>query len=397
MNSEDRRKARYLRRKAKRYEKREKRFGAFDDFDNVFTFDHLWESHKKCLRGVGWKTSVQKHRNRPITNVATLYIQLHNGTYKSKGFYLFTIVERGKLRHIKSVHISERVVQRCLCDYSLVPILSASMIYDNGACIKGKGIDFAKDRLNCHLQRYFREHKSNEGYALVIDYSSFFDRILHDKLKEIIRRYYSDERIIRLYEHFIDMFGEIGLGLGSQVSQISALRYPGALDQSVKSDLHVKYYARYSDDSYLIHESKDYLHFCKRKIEEFCAEYGIKLNPKKTQIVKLSRGIPFLKHRFVLLDTGEVLRLPNEESEKRMRGKIRVFARWLVEGIITFEAIENSNVSWASHLLKSNAHHKLRNMQKYYTEKIIKGALQKWQLLNSTPTSTKKETNTSIL
>ena len=46
--------------------------------------------------------------------------------------------DRHELRHIRSVHINERVVQRCLCDYSLVPVLSRSFVYDNGASIKIK-------------------------------------------------------------------------------------------------------------------------------------------------------------------------------------------------------------------------------------------------------------------
>lgn len=63
-----------------------------------------------------------------------------NNKYKSGGFYEFTIMERGKLRHIKSVHISERVVQKCLCDYSLTPMLSRTFIYD----ISKKNLNFSE-------------------------------------------------------------------------------------------------------------------------------------------------------------------------------------------------------------------------------------------------------------
>lgn len=35
-----------------------------------------------------------------------------DGTWKTKGFFAFDLMERGKLRHIRSVHIAERVVQR---------------------------------------------------------------------------------------------------------------------------------------------------------------------------------------------------------------------------------------------------------------------------------------------
>lgn len=370
MNSKERREARYHRRKEKREAKRKLAMKKYDNFDNVFTFDHLWKCYRKCVCGVGWKASTQKYRNKPITNIANAYLSLKNGTYKSKGFYTFTIVERGKERNIKSVHISERVVQRCLCDFSLIPMLTPSLIYDNGACMKGKGIDFAKDRMTCHLQRYYRENQTNEGYALVIDFSSYFDRILHHKLEEIIRAKYQDERIIKLYMHFVHMFGDIGLGLGSQISQISAIDYPNVIDQSMKSNMGVKHYGRYMDDSNLINRSKEYIHECERQILSICEEYGIVLNKKKTQIVKLSRGVPYLKQRFILTNTGKVLRIPKRDSTKRMRRKLKTFARWLNDGKITVNDISSSYYSWRSHLLRSNVFYKLQNMDKYFRETI---------------------------
>ena len=157
----------------------------YDNFDLIFTYENLWASYKKCRRGVGWKTSTQKVMNKPITTLATLYNKVHNGTYKSRGFYCFTIIERGKQRDIKSVHITERIVQSCLCDFSIIPMFTALLIYDNGACMKNKGINFAKDRTNRHLQEYYRSKGDNEGYALVMDYHSFFDLILHEVVRKI--------------------------------------------------------------------------------------------------------------------------------------------------------------------------------------------------------------------
>ena len=125
MNGEERHKVRYLRRKAKRDEKKAAAMREYDNFDKVFTFDNLWKAYRKCVCGVGWKASTQIYRNRPITNIARVLNALRSGTYKSKGFYAFTVIERGKTRHIKSVHISERVVQRCLCDNSLIPAFIA--------------------------------------------------------------------------------------------------------------------------------------------------------------------------------------------------------------------------------------------------------------------------------
>lgn len=269
--------------------------------------------------------------------------------------YTFIRIERGKERNIKSVHISERVVQRCLCDYSLIPILSRSFIYDNSACMAGKGIHFAVNRLVCHLQRHYRKYGKN-GYALVFDFSKYFDNIEHKPLKDIIDSEYTDTRLAGLVKQLVDDFGDIGLGLGSQISQACALRYPNRLDHYIKEVLRIKGYARYMDDGYLLHKSKEYLQKCLSDIKQICGELGIKLNTKKTQIVKISRGITFLQRRFVLTETGKVIIKPRPRGIVKMRRKLRVFKRKLDAGKMAFADIKTSFVSFKGHLKHCNAH-----------------------------------------
>jgi hypothetical protein len=146
-------------------------------------------------------------------------------------------------------------------------MFSNSFIHDNGASLKNKGIDFAINRITCHLHSYHREH-GNDGYALVIDFSKYFDRILHEPLIAELKRRFTDERLIKLASTFIKAFGDAGLGLGSQVSQICALMFPNKLDHFIKDKLGIKYYARYMDDSYLIHPSKEYLQHCLEEIKK---------------------------------------------------------------------------------------------------------------------------------
>lgn len=369
MTSNERKQARYLRRKAKRDEKRKERNADYDNFDKVFSFEHLWKSLQKCCKNVGWKTSTQKIRNRPITSLAKTYTRLHNGTYKSNGFYEFKIIERGKERQIKSVHISERVVQKCLCDYCLTPIFLPTLIYDNAASIKNKGIDFTKRRLVKHLRQHYAKY-GNRGNALAYDFSKYFDRIRHEILLQRTAAYISDERIMALFTHFVKCFGERGLGLGSQISQNAAIFYPNELDHAIKEKLRIKGDARYMDDGYLISDKIGTLRRALTVIKQICDKYGIVLNTKKTQIVKLSRGIPFLKHRFLLTDTGKIIKIPFKDSARAMKRKIKIFSRWVAEGkmpktdaIVSFE-------SWKSHLLRSNAHRCLRKMDLYAKQKI---------------------------
>ena len=226
---------------------------------------------------------------------------------------------------------------------------------DHSACLAGKGIHFAVNRLVCHLQRHYRKYGKN-GYALVFDFSKYFDNIEHKPLKDIIDSEYTDTRLAGLVKQLVDDFGDIGLGLGSQISQACALRYPNRLDHYIKEVLRIKGYARYMDDGYLLHESKEYLQKCLSDIKQICGELGIKLNAKKTQIIKISRGITFLQRRFVLTETGKVIIKPRPRGIVKMRRKLRVFKRKLDAGKMAFADIKTSFVSFKGHLKHCNAH-----------------------------------------
>lgn len=375
MNSNERHELRYQRRKAKRDLKKQERAEKFGDYEKVFTFANLYKAYKACCRGVGWKASTQRYKANALINVVETLDLLLEGKFKTKGFYEFDIVERGKPRHIKSVHISERVVQRCLCDNSLVPTFSNSFIYDNGACMKGKGIDFAADRFSSHLRSYWRKYRTNEGYVLTFDFSKYFDNINHEKLKAIIARCYADERLRTLLCKLVDDFGgESGLGLGSQISQVSALMYPNVLDHFVKEVLRIKYYGRYMDDGYLVHRDKGYLKTCLTRIRELCDALEIKLNEKKTQIAKLSNGVTFLKRKFYLTDNGAVIRKPSRKGITKHRQKLKKFKRRLDEGKMSLEDIRTSHVSYKGHIKHCNAYRTARSLDNRYYQLFIKGA-----------------------
>ena len=319
------------------------------------------------IKGVGWKGSVQNYRNKSLTNIARTYIELHEERYKSMGFYEFDIIERGKPRHIQSVHISERVVQRCLCDYALVPTITPKLVYDNGACIKDKGIDFALDRMTVHLKRYYARYHTNEGYALMTDFSKYFENISHEQLIRALDKILADDKLMALLSQLIHNFGgDKGLGLGSQISQVCALYYPTSLDRFIQQKMGISLYGRYMDDSRLIHPSKEHLKKCLVAIKAIAAILGIKMNPKKTQIVKIKNGLIWLKMRFVLTNTGAVYRKPYKKSIVRMRRKLKKFKVWLLQGKMTMADIDTSYQSWKGHIGKSASRRSVAEMDKLY-------------------------------
>lgn len=218
MTSEERHEARYQRRVKKRQERRLALSKSCGDFEDVFSYENLYQSGHICCRGVSWKSSTQTYRFNLVTNTAATRRALLNGTYKSRGFIEFDLYDRGKMRHIRSIHISERVVQRTLCDKVINPTLKPSFIYDNGASTENKGIDFALNRLSCHLQRHYRKY-GREGYVLLFDFSNYFANAQHWPVSRELAKRVHDVRIRALANECLDNFGPIGYGLGSQISQ----------------------------------------------------------------------------------------------------------------------------------------------------------------------------------
>lgn len=370
MTSEERREIRYQRRKAKRDEARKKKSLSCGDFDEVFSFRHLYLSGKKCCKGVYWKNSTQRYIGNLIPNIAATWKALQTGTFKHRGFHEFYIMERGKKRHIRSVHISERAVQKCLCDYCIVPIYSSSFIYDNSASLKHRGMDFALRRLVRHLKRHFRKHGLTGG-ILVYDFKSFFDEAPHAPLLRESKRRLHDDRVRELHNSFISDFGPVGLGLGSQISQTNALLLPSPLDHYFKENLGIKGYARYMDDGYAIHEDIDYLKTeCIFGLEMMCDRLGLRLNWKKTRVIPLADYFRWLKTKFIITSNGKVVLKMNPASTKLIRKKLRSFQGKWKRGGMTLADIRCSVDSYHGHMKRGNSF-KVREQTNQYVESLF--------------------------
>lgn len=340
------------------------------NYNDVFSFNNLRKASHKCQLGVRWKPSTQKYAYNELKNLTSLYNDLKNKKYKSKGFYCFDINERGKQRHIKSLHIKDRVVQKCFCDNCLVPILTKPLIYDTGACLKNKGISFARKRIKTHLRKYTIKNK-NIGYVLVFDLKSYFDSIPHNLLKEKVGKYIKDDDLNSLYSQLVDdCGGDKGLGLGSQISQISANFYLNDLDQYIKHKLKIKFYARYMDDGYLIHSSKAYLHKCLKEIINVCKTLKINININKTKIIKLSKGFVFLKRRYKISNSGRIIITPAKSGITRERKKLKKLFKHNFKNV----DIHCSLISWKSTLIGTKAFHTIQNMT-YLYQKLKKEIL----------------------
>lgn len=382
-------------------------------FEEVVDANHLFEAFKHSQENVNWKESVQRYDANLLRNINKTVKGLREGTYVQKPFYQFPLIERGKRRQVKSLHISDRVINRAVCDYVLNPILTHYLIYDNGASVKGKGIGFTRKRLDVHLHQFYRRYRTNEGYILLIDFRKFFDNIDHEKLLYFINKKIPDEAAMKLITYLIstfevdvsymddeeyatcrsDIFNSLAyhenvseemmtgekfmkksLGIGSQISQISGIFYPTEMDNYCKIVRGCHFYGRYMDDTYVIHIDKDYLKKLLEDIIRICTDLGIHVNEKKTQVCPLT-NFTFLKTKYTLTDTGKVIhRLPHD-NVVRERRKIKTLSEMAEEGDIEYKDLRTQYGSWRGNAQWYNAYKTIQRMDELYNDCVIESFL----------------------
>lgn len=339
------------------------------NFKAAASFDNLMQAAAECEKGVTWKASVQSFEINKLRWVASMRKELLDGTYKGKGYNNFTIKERGKVRYIQSVHISERVVQKSLNNNCLKPDILPKLVYDNSASIKGKGTEFALDRLKVHLQRHYRRH-GRTGGVLTIDFSNYFGSIDRDVLLGMLRQSVKDDKVYAMVERVVRSFtGDVGLGLGSEISQTCAIALPSPIDRYIKEQLRIKGYGRYMDDSYLIHEDVDYLRYCMQEIRKECAKLGITINERRTQIVRLDKGsFTYLKKRIKLTDTEKVVMRLSRKKITKERHKLKKYKEMLDNGRVTMQSIRQHYVSFRGGAKKFDTKETIKTLDKLYAE-----------------------------
>ena len=102
-----------------------------------------------------------------------------------------------------------------------------------------------------------------------------------------------------------------------------------------------------------------------------CDELGLFINPKKTQIIKLSKGFTFLKIKYILTDTGKVVERISRDGITRMRRKLKKLRKKLDAGEVAFEDIRCAYASWRGDKKHYDSYTTLKNMDKLFNELFI--------------------------
>ena len=390
-------------------------FEDIPEYHPIANANNLYDAFQKARKGSHWKGQVQKYRWDVLSETRKLQKELDNfarknndGSYELSPYSRFFVNERGKVRAITALQIRDRVVKHVLNDAFLLPHIRPHLIYDNGASLDGKGVSFTRNRLVAHLEKFFRETGSNDGYIMTMDFSGYYDNIDHRKAMEMIMQYEDDSVARRLTWQAFDSYkvdvsylfdeeyttAEISrfstveyrkehhsqddlcgkkylhksLSVGDQTSQITAIAFPTPIDNLVKIINGCHYYARYMDDFYVIAKTVDELKDLQQQIYNKAKELKLFINQKKTIITKLSRTFTFLQFKYYLTYSGHVVVRINPKTVTRMRRKLKKLAALMKDGQVRMTKIEGLFRSWIANYSKYMSKMQVRNMIGLYRE-----------------------------
>lgn len=362
--------------------------------ENVITVSNYVDALKECRKTVGYKFSVQNYIRHGIHNIAYTVNTIRSGRIPNvRNTEKVYITERGHRRVITPIRIEDRVTQRVLCDFALVPLVEKKMIYDNGASTKGKGTEFSRRRLNQHLENAKRRWGADNVYALKFDFKSFFASIPHAQCYRVLDELFEDKRLRDLIMGIIESYQKAdiqkiedpvlrskelkslynhekrGICLGSQISQILALIIPNNFDHFIKDKLGLKFYVRHMDDGIILLNDKERLKKIRTLLEREASKYGLTLNSKKTCIVKLTKGVTFLKVRYRIAGKRTVKTL-HKSGIVRMRRKLKKFTGLVERKRMQAEDVYASIQSWLTHAKAARTYRAVCTMLRNYDNRF---------------------------
>ena len=313
-------------------------------------FEVLQHAHVVARRSKRSKNAIVKFEMYELENLARLQQEMRDKTYKQGGYFNF-FVKEPKLREIQAIPYRDRIIQHILCDHVLTPYFTKRVIYDDTACIAGRGQHFAMRRMKGFMRAFHAQH-GMDGWFLKCDILKFFPSLPHDVIMRTMGDKIADPDVRALFETiinsyrtpdaFLDRFNiprtqkkfvkgrgfvdtEIvrGVPIGNQTSQTIGMYYLDPVDRFVKETLRVKYYVRYMDDFILLHHDREFLERALAEIRELCRrELKLELNDK-TQILPLKNGLKFLGMHFHVQPTGHVVTKIQQRTTKRYKSAVK--------------------------------------------------------------------------
>jgi RNA-directed DNA polymerase len=285
-------------------------------------FARLVQAWLDCRRTKRNTASALAFEDRLERNLVELHDELAAGSY-TPGRSICFVVTRPRPREVWAAAFRDRVVHHLLYN-RIAPRFVAGFIADSCACIPGRGTLYAARRLEHHV-RSATANWARPAHYLKCDIANFFVAIDKRVLQRQLAARVHEPWWLRLAEAIlfhdpradVDLQGraqdlarvpahkslfnapaDTGLPIGNLSSQFFANVLLDALDQHVKHRIGARHYVRYVDDMLLVHESPQWLNAALAAIDTFLAdELHCRLNPRKTILQPVDRGIDFVGHQ----------------------------------------------------------------------------------------------------
>ena len=285
-----------------------------------YPFSDLVQAYYDCRRTKRNSASALAFEMNLERNLVELHRDLIAGTYRP-GRSICFVVTRPKAREVWAADFRDRIVHHLLYNH-IGPRIERSFIADSCACIQGRGTLYAAKRLESKI-RSASQNWSKPVFYLKCDLANFFVAIDKQVLRRQLAARISEPWWLALAETILmhdpredyevrspaHLFNRVpqhkrltaqpahlGLPIGNLSSQFFANVYLDALDQFAKHQLGAKHYIRYVDDFVFLHESPQQLNEWKAQVEAFLPSLGAKLNPSKTILQPVDRGVDFVGH-----------------------------------------------------------------------------------------------------
>lgn len=290
-------------------------------FENIFSFESLFESWKEFNRGKKSKDDVALYALRLVDNLQNLHIKLKNDAYHHDGYHHFKISDP-KSRDIHKAKIADRIIHHALYR-ALYFHFDRTFIHDSYSCRINKGTHRALRRFREFSRKVSKNH-TKTVWVLKCDIRKCFASVDQVILKNILSDHVECKRTFKVIEEVIDSFSKetkIGIPLGNLTSQLFVNIYLNKVDHFVKRVLKVKQYIRYADDMVFFSRDKAELEALIPRLENLLNDnLKLSLHPTKRTIRTIASGVDFLG--YVFFPDHVVIRT---STKKRMIQKISKF------------------------------------------------------------------------
>lgn len=248
------------------------------------------------MRGKRRRRDAQIFELNLMSNILSLNSKLESKTYRHSGYQAFSVSDP-KPRRIHKASVADRVLHRAVYRM-LYPFFDRIFITDSYSCRIGKGTHKALDRFREMARKASLNH-TRTCWVLTCDVSKFFASINQTVLLRILAKRIRDQKIMWLLDEIVRSFSSsgpgVGLPLGNLTSQLFANVYLNELDQLMKHELKVRWYARYADDFAVLSDSRACCFSLVEPIRIFLNdELRLVLHPQKVRVRPLASGVDFL-------------------------------------------------------------------------------------------------------